>query len=89
MTFRPLISASISRVAISLLLLTACCMEAGAQRFLKLEKDTIPLFRGFAVSFPYLTSSFTFSSAQASLALRSLNHDLFAVDDIDALSDIG
>lgn len=51
MTFRPLISASISRVAISLLLLTACCMEAGAQRFLKLEKDTIPLFRGFAVSF--------------------------------------
>jgi hypothetical protein len=26
-------------------------MEADAQRFLKLEKDTIPLFRGFAVSF--------------------------------------
>ena len=26
-------------------------MEGGAQRFLKLEKDTIPLFRGFAVSF--------------------------------------
>jgi hypothetical protein len=31
--------------------LTACSLEAGAQRFLKLEKDSIPLFRGFAVSF--------------------------------------
>lgn len=51
MTFRTLISVSISRLAISAFLLLACSAEASAQRFLKLEKDTIPLFRGFAVSF--------------------------------------
>lgn len=51
MILRALISSSILRLAISGLLLLGCCMEAGAQRFLKLEKDTIPMFRGFAVSF--------------------------------------
>ena len=48
---RQPICSSISRLAISLLLLLLCGTEAGAQRFLKLEKDSIPLFRGFAVSF--------------------------------------
>ena len=45
------IYSSISRLAISLLLLLAFHLDVGAQKFLKLEKDTIPLFRGFAVSF--------------------------------------
>jgi hypothetical protein len=48
---RQPICSSISRLALSLLLLLLCGTEAGAQRFLKLEKDSIPLFRGFAVSF--------------------------------------
>ena len=50
MTCRALISSSLSRIAISLMLLLAP-LGVGAQRFLKLEKDTIPLFRGFSVSF--------------------------------------
>jgi hypothetical protein len=49
MTHRLHISLSISRLVLSLLLL-AFTSEAAAQRFLKLEKDTIPFFRGFAVS---------------------------------------
>ncbi len=51
MTFRTPISAFISRVAISVVLLLVGTVGVSAQRFLKLEKDTIPLFRGFAVSF--------------------------------------
>ncbi len=51
MIFRTLISSSISRIAISTVLFLSFSLEGSAQRFLKLEKDTIPLFRGFAVSF--------------------------------------
>ncbi len=45
------ISTSVSRLAISLLLLLSGWHGASAQGFLKFEKDTIPMFRGFAVSF--------------------------------------
>lgn len=51
MTRRQPICNSVSRLVLSLLLLVAGSVEGGAQRFLKLEQDTIPLFRGFAVSF--------------------------------------
>ena len=51
MTIRPHISASVSRAAISLLLMAASCVGVSAQSVWRLEKDTIPLFRGFAVSF--------------------------------------
>ncbi len=51
MTFRMHISSFISRLAISVVLIIVGTLDVSAQRFLKLEKDTIPLFRGFAVSF--------------------------------------
>lgn len=51
MTIRPRISASVSRAAISLMLMAASCVGVSAQSVWRLEKDTIPLFRGFAVSF--------------------------------------
>lgn len=51
MTPRQSISASASRTAISLLLLLLSTLGASAQGFLKLQKDTIPFFRGFSLSF--------------------------------------
>jgi len=45
------ISAYVSRLAISLTMLLFAGSSGWAQGFLKLEKDTIPMFRGFAVSF--------------------------------------
>jgi len=51
MTLRKFISTSISRAAISLLLLLGCWTSADAQKLFKLEKDSIPLLRGFQVSF--------------------------------------
>ena len=50
MILRPSISISISRAAISLVLLLAC-LTADAQKLFRLEKDSIPLMRGFQVSF--------------------------------------
>ena len=50
MTQRNRISTSVSRIVLSLLLLLSA-VGTQAQGFLKLEKDTIPLFRGFALSF--------------------------------------
>ena len=51
MTLRKFISASISRAAISLLLLLTGWTSADGQKLFKLEKDSIPLLRGFQVSF--------------------------------------
>jgi len=50
MTHRNRISTSVSRIVLSLLLLFSA-VGTQAQGFLKLEKDTIPLFRGFSLSF--------------------------------------
>lgn len=50
MTRRQPISTYVSRLTISLLLLLATG-QTSAQGFLRLEKDSIPMFRGFAVSF--------------------------------------
>ena len=49
MTLPTRISISALRLALSMAMLLACA-NAGAQKFLKYEQDTIPLFRGFAVS---------------------------------------
>lgn len=49
MTYQRNISRYISRIAISLLLLMGQ-QTVFAQGFLKLERDSVPLFRGFAVS---------------------------------------
>lgn len=50
MTLRQFISTSISRTAVSLLLLLLCTAADG-QKLFRIEKDTIPLMRGFQVSF--------------------------------------
>lgn len=51
---RRSISTSISRLTISLLLLLGTAAPASAQKLFKLEKDTIPIMRGFQVSFDLL-----------------------------------
>lgn len=53
MTQEPRISSSISRLAISLLLLLAGIgsMQAQVTKMFRMEKDSIPLFCGFSVSF--------------------------------------
>ena len=45
------ISSYISRLTVSLLLLLTVVQHAEGQKMFKLEKDSIPFFRGFAVSF--------------------------------------
>ena len=56
MTHRTSISTSIARLSVSLLLLLAASAGGHAQlkSMFRLEKDSIPLFRGFSVSFDAL-----------------------------------
>ena len=51
MTNRPSISVLCQRIAISLLLLMSATGASAQWKFFSLQKDSIPLFRGFAVSF--------------------------------------
>ena len=53
MTQRPHISSYISRLAVSLLMLFVGMSSTQAQvtKMFTMEKDSIPLFRGFSVSF--------------------------------------
>lgn len=51
MTYRPRISTSISTLIVSLLLLTQALSAQAQAKVFSLEKDSIPFFRGFAVSF--------------------------------------
>ena len=51
MTYRTRISTSISRLIVSLLLLTLASSAQAQAKVFSLEKDSIPFFRGFAVSF--------------------------------------
>ena len=51
MTHRHPISCFASRLAVSLLLLVLMAPAASGQKLFRLEKDSIPFFRGFAVSF--------------------------------------
>ena len=51
MTYRPRISTSISTLIVSLLLLTLASSAQAQAKVFSLEKDSIPFFRGFAVSF--------------------------------------
>lgn len=50
MIHRSFICTSVSRLVVSLLLLCGVALTAEAQGFLKLQRDSVPLFRGFAVS---------------------------------------
>lgn len=51
MTYRTRISTSISRLIVSLLLLTLALSAQAQAKVFSMEKDSIPFFRGFAVSF--------------------------------------
>lgn len=51
MTYRTRISTSISSLIVSLLLLTLASSAQAQAKMFSLEKDSIPFFRGFAVSF--------------------------------------
>ena len=51
MTIKSCISTSIRKLAISLLLLTMSSAASAQMKFFTIQKDSIPLFRGFAVSF--------------------------------------
>ena len=76
MILRQFTSTSIPRVAISLLLLLLTS-TAGAQKLFKLEKDSIPLMRGFQVSFDLFGAGQMMLSdyGQYEAALRLNLHD--------------
>ena len=77
MTLRPSISTSISRATISLALVLLACMSADAQKLFKLEKDSIPIMRGFQVSFDLFGAGQMMLSdyGQYEAALRLNLHD--------------
>lgn len=77
MTMRRYICISIRRVAISLLLLMVAGIASAQIKFFTLQKDSIPLFRGFAVSFDLVGAgllAFT-DNGQYEAALRINLHD--------------
>lgn len=79
MTSRRPICSSISRLAISLLLLMACTMQSSAQLSLKYERDSVPLFCGFAVSADLagLAQKMLSTYGQYEAALRVNLHDQY------------
>ena len=50
-TMRQFISTSICSLLFSLLLLAASSPASAQMKFFRLQKDSIPVFRGFSVSF--------------------------------------
>ena len=77
MTRQPFISISIRRLAISLLLLLATSATQAQTKFFTMEKDSIPLFRGFSVSFDLVGAAMMALSdyGQYEGALRVNLHD--------------
>ena len=77
MTLRPFISTSIRRLAISLALLMASTAASAQMKFFTMQKDSVPLFRGFAVSFDLVgVGMLMFSDrGQYEAALRINLHD--------------
>ncbi len=77
MTRQPFISISIRRLAISLLLLLATSATQAQTKFFTMEKDSIPLFRGFSVSFDLVGAAMMALSdyGQYEGALRINLHD--------------
>ena len=77
MTIRRFISISIRRAVFSLLLLVASLNATAQTKFLSLQKDSVPVFRGFAVSFDLVGAGlmvFT-DNGQYEGALRINLHD--------------
>lgn len=77
MTIKSCISTSIRRLAISLLLLTMSSVASAQMKFFTIQKDSIPLFRGFAVSFDLVGAGMLALSdyGQYEAALRVNLHD--------------
>ena len=77
MTLRPFISTSIRRLAISLALLMASTAASAQMKFFTMQKDSVPMFRGFAVSFDLVgVGMLMFSDrGQYEAALRINLHD--------------
>lgn len=77
MMTRTNISTSISRLVISLALLVVASTTAHAQKLFRMEKDSIPLFRGFSVSFDLVGPAMLMFSDHGEIegALRINLHD--------------
>ncbi len=77
MTIKSCISISIRKLAISLLLLTMSSAASAQMKFFTIQKDSIPLFRGFAVSFDLVGAGMLALSdyGQYEAALRVNLHD--------------
>lgn len=77
MTIRPFISTSIRRLAISVALLLASVSASAQMKFFTMQKDSIPLFRGFSVSFDLVGAGMLMFSdyGQYEGALRVNLHD--------------
>ena len=77
MTIKSYMSSFIRRLAISLLLLVVATSAQAQLKFFTLQKDSIPLFRGFAVSFDMVGAGMVMLSdyGQYEAALRVNLHD--------------
>lgn len=77
MTIKSCISTSIRKLAISLLLLTMSSAASAQMKFFTIQKDSIPLFHGFAVSFDLVGAGMLALSdyGQYEAALRVNLHD--------------
>ncbi len=77
MTVPPCISTSIRRAAISLLVLMLSASASAQIKFFSMQKDSIPVFRGFAVSFDVVGAGMLMFSdyGQYEGALRLNLHD--------------
>lgn len=77
MMTRTDISTSISRLVISLALLVVASTTTHAQKIFRMEKDSIPLFRGFSVSFDLVGPAMLMFSDHGEIegALRINLHD--------------
>ena len=85
MTIRRFISATIRRAAFSLLLLTVSSGALAQMKFFSMQKDSIPVFRGFAVSFDLVGAAMMNLSdyGQYEGALRiNLHDDWFPIAEI-------
>lgn len=77
MTIKSCISTFIRRLTISLLLLTMSSAASAQMKFFTIQKDSVPLFRGFAVSFDLVGAGMLALSdyGQYEAALRVNLHD--------------
>ena len=77
MTIKLSMSTSIRRLAISLLLVTMAMGSQAQMKFFTLQKDSVALFRGFAVSFDLAGAGMLMLSdyGQYEAALRVNLHD--------------